>query len=258
KYWELYDRSKIHPAANADRPGGAPEIAFHDGREIRRSFKSRPGGTPTREDAVALRHGYFANTSYMDAQLGKVIDELDRLDLAKNTIIVMWSDHGFHLGENGLWAKTSNFELDARVPLIIATPDHAGGQRSPSLAELLDLYPTVVELCGLDPPGHLEGKSLVPILRNPTTKVKDAAYTWHPRPAYPPNGENPTVMGYSMRTENYRFTEWRKFETNEIVATEIYDHRHDPAETNNLASRSPKALKAQLAKLLARSLLNQE
>ncbi len=127
KYWDLYDREKIPAAANPDPPANVPEIALHNGREICRSFKERPGGRPTATDALALRHGYFANTSYMDAQVGNVIDELDRLGLRENTIIILWSDHGFHLGEHSLWAKTSNFELDARVPVIIVTPDHGHG-----------------------------------------------------------------------------------------------------------------------------------
>ena len=241
KYWDLYERSEIQPAANPLRPADTPEIAFHDGREICRSFKGRPGGIPTPADAIALRHGYYANTSFMDAQLGKVIDELDRLDLAKDTVIVMWSDHGFHLGENGLWAKTSNFELDARVPVIVATPHHPGGQRSQSLVELLDLYPTIAELCGVRLPDHLEGKSLVPLLSDPRTEVKPAAFTWHPRPAYPPDGKDPEAMGYSMRTENFRYTEWRNFTTRELIASELYDHRIDPNESQNIAGNSDKA-----------------
>ena len=255
KYWDLYDRSQIRLAANPDRPNSTPEIALHDGREICRSFKNRPNGTPTAVDAAALRHGYYANISYMDAQLGKVIDELDRLDLAKDTLIVMWSDHGFHLGENGLWAKTSNFELDARVPVIIASPKHPAGKRSHSLAELLDLYPTIAELCGLDAPEHLEGKSLVPILQDADAVVKEAAFTWHPRPAYPPKGKDPEAMGYSMRTDRYRYTEWREFDSNRLIATELYDHADDPAETVNRIKHVPPTLVDRLRKQLEPSLL---
>jgi iduronate 2-sulfatase len=237
KYWDLYDREKLPAAINPDPPQDVPDIALHDSREICRDFKDRPNGRPTSSDAKALRHGYFANISYMDAQVGKVIDELDRLGLRENTLIALWSDHGFHLGEHGLWAKTSNFELDARVPLIIATPDHNPGQRTPALAELLDLYPTLVDLAGLPAPEHtLEGRSLTPLLEDPAATVKDAAFTWHPRPAYPPNGTAPDAMGFSMRTDRYRYTEWRDPKTGAILARELYDHQKDPHETQNLAN----------------------
>lgn len=243
KYWDLYDRDKIPAAANPDPPSDVPQIAMHDSREICRSFKGRPGGRPTSSDARALRHGYFANTSYMDAQVGKVINELERLGLRENTIIVLWSDHGFHLGEHSLWAKTSNFELDARVPLIISTPDHNPGQRSDALVELLDLYPTLIDLCGLPKPGHeLEGLSLRPLLQDPKSSVKAEAFTWHPRPAYPPAGKKPTAMGYSMRTDRYRYTEWRDFQSGRVIAREVYDHANDPGETANIANAPGSAI----------------
>ncbi len=251
KYWDMYDRKQITPPANPNPPKDVPKIALHDAREILRGFKNRPGGKPTPSDVITLRHGYFAATTYVDAQIGKVLAELDRLGLADNTIIVFWSDHGYHLGEHGLWAKTSNFELDARVPMIIATPDHPGGQRTDSLAELLDLYPTLVDLCKLPVPRHLEGVSLRPVLNDPKTKVKDGAFTWHPRPAYPPERTDPEVMGYSLRTPQYRYTEWRDFKTGKVVARELYDHAKDSQETVNLVAR-PEYAKAVAA--LARQL----
>ena len=239
KYWDLYKRSKIAPPANPNPPQNAPAIALHDSREILRGFKQRPGGKPTPADIITLRHGYYAAISYVDAQVGKVIDELDRLGLAKDTIIVFWSDHGFHLGEHGLWAKTSNFEYDARVPMIIATPDGTGGRRSSALVELLDLYPTLADLCGLSAPTNLEGTSLRPVLEDPRATVKPAAFTWHPRPAYPPNGKNPEAMGYSVRTNRYRYTEWRNYQTGKVVARELYDHQQDGAETRNIINNPP-------------------
>ncbi len=236
KYWDLYARSSIKPPKNPAHPKNVPQIALHDGREIMRDFKSRPGGVPTPDDEIALRHGYYAAISYVDAQVGKVIRELYRLELAENTVIVFCSDHGFHLGENGLWAKTSNFELDARVPLIIATPNRKNaGATTFSLAELLDLYPTLCDLSGLPAPAHLEGKSLVPILNDPNSTVKDAAFTSHPRPAYPAEGEDPEAMGYSLRTARFRYTEWRNYADGKIIAHELYDHAKDPDETTNIA-----------------------
>ena len=240
RYWDMYQRSDVKPPANPEPPLHVPAIALHDSREILRSYKSRPGGKPTLADEIAMRHGYYAAISYVDAQIGKVIDELDRLGLRENTVIVFWSDHGYHLGEHGLWAKTSNFELDARVPLIISTPDHKPGQRSNAIVELLDLYPTLAHLCGLEAPVELEGVSLRPLLENPRGFVKQVALTQHPRPAYPANGEDPELMGYSICNSRYRYTEWRDFKSGEVLARELYDHNKDPAETRNLAGESGK------------------
>lgn len=253
KYWDLYDRENVTLAEHPKPPKDVPPIALHNGREICRSFKNSPGGIPTDDEARAIRHGYLANTTYMDTQLGKVVDKLDELGLAENTVIVAWSDHGFHLGENSLWAKTSNFELDARVPLIIATPDHKPAQRTSALAELLDLYPTLNNLCNLPAPAHkLEGQSLVPALENPATNIKPAAFTWHPRPAYPANGKNPDAIGYSLRTPTHRYTEWRSYPENQLLATELYDHTTDPDETVNAAAQNPTLTKSLSSLLIPR------
>jgi iduronate 2-sulfatase len=199
-------------------------------------------GSPARTlspDAVReIRHGYLANISYFDAQLGKVLEELDRLGFKENTVIVLWGDHGYHLGEQTLWAKTSNFELDARVPLLVAAPTlTAAGAKTDALAELLDLYPTLVELCGLPLPPGLAGRSLVPVLKDPKASVKAAALTQHPRPAYYDRypSKTPVAMGYSVRTDGFRYTEWRDWSSGEITACELYNHRVDPDETRNLA-----------------------
>ena len=149
KYWDLYDRKQITPPANPAPPKDVP--GHRSARRPRRLCavsKARPDGKLTPDDVLALRHGYYAAISYVDAQVGKVIHQLDQLGLADNTVIVLWSDHGFHLGEHALWAKTSNFELDARVPMIIASPKWPGGRRTEALVELLDLYPTLADLCG--------------------------------------------------------------------------------------------------------------
>lgn len=250
KYWDLYDPTDIKLPINRKHPVNVPEIALHNGQEILRSYKDTPNAYPTNHQAREMRRGYYANISYMDAQVGKVLDELDRLKLRDNTIIVLWSDHGFHLGENGLWAKTSNFELDARVPVIISTPEFNAPQRTDSLVELLDIYPTLTDLCRLQGPENLEGKSLVPILRNPKVSVKHQALTQHCRPAYPPRGEDPEAMGYSIRTDRYRYTEWRDFSSHAVIATEIYDHKTDPLETRNVFEKMPIRLKQRLSKQL--------
>ena len=233
KYWDLYDRAKL-PPLNPARPTGAPDVAFQDGRELRGAPPNQVTFTP--EQVAEIRHGYFANISYLDAQLGKVLDELDRLKLTERTVIVFCGDHGYHLGEHTQWAKTSNFEFDARVPLMIATPKSTNaGRRTSSLVELLDLFPTLVELCGLPSPDGLEGASLVPVLNDVAKSVKPAAFTQHPRPAYfdrEPSGE-PTTMGVSVRTAHVRYTEWREWKSSKIVARELYDALQDPTELVN-------------------------
>lgn len=201
-----------------------------------------------------MRHGYLANISYMDAQIGKVLDALDRLKLTDSTVIVFWSDHGYHLGEQTLFAKTSNFELDARVPMIIATPQmKTAGQKTEALAELMDLYPTLAELCALPKPIGTDGVSLAPILVDPATTVREAALTQHPRPAYY-NSEpdkTPTHMGYTLRSATHRYTEWRDWKTGETTDRELYDHATDPDETRNLAGQDEqKAVVAKHAALL--------
>lgn len=233
KYWDLYDRNSITMPRHPDAPINVPAIALHDSREILTNNQRKLSPAAVRE----IRHGYLAAVSYLDAQIGRVISELERLDLARSTVVVFWSDHGYHLGEQSLWAKTSNFELDARVPLIIATPDGlSAGTTSDSPVELLDMYPTLVELCGLPQPEGLEGTSLVPALKDPQTAVKPAAYTQHPRPAYY-NGQ-PDAMGVSVRTARYRYTEWRDFDTGRVIARELYDHSQDPEEHRNIVDET--------------------
>jgi iduronate 2-sulfatase len=246
RYWDMYQRQDVPLPQNPDWPTDAPRIAWHNGREIRGEQQRVLTTDAIRE----MRHGYLANISYLDAQVGRVLDELNRLGLADRTVIVFWSDHGFHLGEQTLWAKTSNFELDARVPLIIATPQmKTAGQTTESLAELLDLYPTLNELCGLPAVPDLEGVSLVPVLNSPDREVRSAALTQHPRPAYYTGA--PQAMGYSIRSATHRYTEWRDWTSGKTVATELYDHRSDPLETRNLAvDKSQSAVIASHAELL--------
>ncbi|MDF1844173.1 MAG: sulfatase-like hydrolase/transferase [Rubripirellula sp.] len=256
KYWSRYDFGHVRLPDHPLPPKNVPSVALHDSRELLRSFKSAP---PTDHQIRVLRHGYYAAISYVDEQIGRVIRELDRLGLREETIIVFWSDHGFHLGEHGLWCKTSNFELDARVPMMISAPGiGTPGTRSDSLVELLDLYPTLAELCGLKPPEGLEGTSLVPILRDPNAEVKQASMTQHTRPAYPPSGSDPELMGYSIRTSRFRYTEWRNFVTGIVEAAELYDHELDPAETINLASdEDQSSIVQQHAAILAAMLVDQ-
>jgi iduronate 2-sulfatase len=260
KYWDLYDRAKLPPldAHNAGRPAGAPDIAFHNSSEILGPPDKRATLTP--EAAAEMRHGYFANVSYLDAQLGKVLDALERSGVAERTVVVFVGDHGYHIGEQTLWGKTSNFELDARVPFFLSAPGmKSAGQHTASLTELLDLFSTLTELCHLPRPEGLEGMSLVPLLDDPARRLKPAAFTQHPRPAYydrEPSGQ-PAAMGCSVRTASVRYTEWRNWKTGQPIARELYDYQTDPDEMHNVVdSPALAAAQAEAAALLKKQFPN--
>jgi iduronate 2-sulfatase len=251
KYWDLYQREKL-PALVRGRPQGVPQIAFHDSREI---LGIPPKAiTLSDEQCAEMRHAYCACISYFDAQLGKVLKAIDEAGLRDKTLIVFHSDHGYHLGERDQWAKTSNFELDARVPLLVVPPKSAqAGKVAESPVELIDLFPTVCDQIGMELPKGLSGKSLTPILNDASKSVKDAAYTQHPRPAYfdrTPKGV-PEAMGYSVYSQQYRYTEWRDWSNGKLIGSELYDHREDAREWKNLAEIPDRAkLRAELQRKL--------
>jgi iduronate 2-sulfatase len=250
RYWDLYDRDRL-PSLDPAWPVGAPEIAGHASTEVLGPPKQQRPLTP--EQIAEMRHGYFAAVSFMDAQVGKLLDALDRNGQAATTVIVFVSDHGYHLGEHGLWAKTSNFEFDARVPLLVAVPGAGrGGATTKALVELVDLFPTLVDACGLPAPVGLEGASLLPLVRGDAAAVKPAAFTQHPRPAYYEREPDKRLatMGVSVRTDRVRYTEWRDWATGETVSRELYDHAADPAETRNAVDDAALAAEREAAKTL--------
>jgi len=249
KYWDLYDRDEIRLADNPFAPKGAPPFALTSFGELRNYDDMPAKGPVPEEDARRLIHGYLACVSYTDAQIGRILDELDRLDLTDKTAIVLWGDHGWKLGEHGCWCKHTNFEIDARVPMIFAAPGIQGaGNSTDALAEFVDIYPTLCGLAGLPLPGHLQGTSLVPVLGDVGRSVKSAAFSQYPR-----RHEGRGLMGYSMRTDRWRYTEWIDRQSGDVVARELYDHVNDPAENENVAEKTDnravvKELSTQLAK----------
>jgi len=230
KYWDLYDPNTI-PLPTIDHlPKGAPEFAGHNNGELH-NYPGVPKEEPIpAEFAKTLRHGYYACISYTDAQIGRLLDALEKEGLADNTIIVLWGDHGWQLGDHGLWHKHTNFELATRAPLLISVPKQkSAGQKCDAPVEFVDVYPTLTDLCGLPKPAGLPGSSLKPFIENPAVPMTKVAISQYPRKA--PEGN---VMGYSIRDERWRATFWRERNGLKIIATELYDEKNDPAETMSL------------------------
>lgn len=243
KYYDLYRREQLKLAPNPFPPKDVPRIALTNWGELR-NYQGIPKTGPLPDEmALDLIHGYYAATSYTDAQIGRLLDELDRLGLREKTVVVLWGDHGWQLGEHGLWCKHTNFEVATRAPLIFSAPGQPHpGAKTDALAEFVDIYPTLCELCGLPIPEGLEGTSLVPAMEHPERPWKTAAFSQYPR------GK---IMGYTMRTDRYRYTEWVPRGGGPPVALELYDHREDPREDVNLADRPEnKSLVEQLQRQL--------
>lgn len=236
KYFDLYDPDGLPVPEDAHRPVDSPDTAFTRWQELRGYTDIPREGPLPPGKARELIHGYYAATSYMDAQAGRVLDELDRLGLSERTAVVMFGDHGWHLGEQDLWAKTATFELTARAPLMMHVPGmSSAGRQCDGLVEFVDMYPTLCEASGIEAPSSLEGISMMPLLEDPRRSWKQAAFTQIPRPYLA--SEDWEHMGYSMRTDRYRYTEWVDRSCT-VQARELYDFRIAPTETVNLAGRA--------------------
>ncbi|TXT48661.1 MAG: sulfatase [Limisphaerales bacterium] len=248
KYWDLYDRNTFKLAQPQTPPVGAPSYAPQSGGELR-NYKDMPAkGTLPDDLQRTLIHGYYAATSYMDAQAGRVLAELDKLGLAANTIVVLWGDHGWHLGDHGIWCKHTNYEQAARIPVLVAGPGVKAGAKTASLVETVDIYPTLAELAGLPAPAGLDGRSFAATLRDPAAPHRDHAIHVYPRSA-PDKG---SVLGRAIRTERHRLVEWKKPGAPAATAElELYDYQADPLETKNLAAEQPEVI-ARLRALLAK------
>jgi arylsulfatase A-like enzyme len=233
QYWDRYDPAALTLPSNPTLPEAAPAFVSNDSAELRR-YKGIPKAGPPVTDADARRliHGYHACVSYVDAQVGRVLDELDRLGLAGSTVVVLWADHGYHLGEQGTWTKRTTWENATRVPLVIRCPGRGtAGARVGSIVELLDVYPTLVDLCELPMPAKLEGRSLAPLLVEPDRAWPNVARSLIVKQSPELGG---AVTGRAIRTARYRWIEW----TGETLASpvqELYDHDVDPAESQNIA-----------------------
>jgi len=248
KYWDLYDPAKIYVPAFQKLPAGTPEFVGHNNSELK-SYSDIPNQGEI-SDALArrLRHGYYAAISYMDAQVGVVLDALEKEGLAASTVIVLWGDHGWQLGEHGLWHKHTNFELAARAPLLISVPGQkAAGRRSLSLAEFIDIHPTLADVCGLPRPKDVEGVSLKPVLDDASASVRPVAISQYPR-----NDGAKSLMGYSIRDDRWRLTLWRDRKDNTIHATELYNEANDPHETMNVAGNAQRPGGEGYAEVIAR------
>ncbi|WP_111706191.1 sulfatase [Lutibacter citreus] len=281
KYWDLYNEKDIKLTTQTNAPDLGAEMGIHPSFELRVRSGIPKSGKFNKELSTTLKHAYLACVSYVDAQIGKVLNTIEEAGIKDNTIIILWGDHGWHLGEMGIWGKATNYEIATRVPMMIYTPDMLEknrGKITNALVELVDIYPTLADLSGLDIPTNLEGKSFKPLLNKPSKKWKKAVFSQFPSPALREWGAFPIrpamretyfgpllkevegkiklqqkekwdrdlfenyLMGYAMRTKTYRLILWkdrRDFKKKPLYI-ELYNHKKDPTETKNIANVSPK------------------
>ncbi len=279
RYFDLYNPEEIQLTKFSEPPQDGASMGLHASFELRTRHDIPKSGPINKSLSRKLLHAYYACVSYVDAQIGRVIASLEKNKVQENTIIVVWGDHGWHLGEYGIWGKATNYEIATRVPLIISTPSMPQkGTSSDSLVELIDIYPTLCDLANIPQPDHLAGKSLVPVLHNPNAIIKGVAMSQFPTPALREWAANPLspemretffgplisqveqkireqqgnqwnrelfekyLMGYTLRDPRYRYIEWRdtRNPNSEPIYQELYDHLSDPHETVNIARSQPK------------------
>jgi len=223
EFWDLHKREKFSLAEFRKNAENSPSVAYHNYEELR-SYYDIPGiGNVSDKKQMELIHGYYAAVSYIDFLIGKLTSRINELGLAENTIIVLWGDHGWHLGDHNLWCKHSNFEEATRSPLIISYPGQPNpGKKYTHPTEFVDIATTLCELSGLKIPVDFEGESLVPVIKNPDLQIREGALSQYPRNQY---------MGYTLRTEKYRYTKWVKTSDGSHYAAELYDYESDPLET---------------------------
>ncbi len=239
KYWDMYDPDAISLTTQPDYPENGSNYGLHNFGELRNYTNIPKGNEPIPDDmARMLIHGYYACVSYIDAQVGLVMDALEKNGLKDKTIVVLIGDHGWKLGDHSMWCKHTNFELDTRVPMIISGPGIKSNQRTSSFAEVLDIYPTLAEFAEFQPPSHLQGTSLLPVLQNPEESLKEAAYSVWPSYRGDRTDEEKAILGYSVRTDEFRYTEWIHLATDSLLDRELYDHRQNNREEANIINDS--------------------
>ena len=240
KYWDMYDHDSIQLADNSYQPENSPFIAIeaqHNSAELRKNYLDIPAQGKLDDDlARNLIHGYYASVSYMDALIGELIKELDDLGLRDNTTIILWSDHGYFLGEHGFWCKHSTFHEAVKIPFIMSSPGYAKNQITDSFTELVDVYPTLCELANITPPTYIHGKSLTPVLKNPSIQLKDEIYTRY-------------KQGEAVIDANYSYTEFYRGKT--YVGNMMYDMKNDLKQNINI-SKTP--ANAKLVKMYSQKL----
>lgn len=224
KYWDLYDRESLILPQFRDKAEGASEYGWHDSNELR-SYDGIPkkGPIPMELQKEAY-HGYLACVSYIDALVGRLLQDLEKRNLKDNTIVVLWGDHGFHLGDHDMWGKHTNLEQATRSPLIISIPGQKAEQ-SNTPAELMDIFPTLCDAAGLEVPEVLQGDSLLAVIQGKEKQHQNGAISFF---------KSKGAKGYSYRTIQYRYIEWIK--SNQVEAIELYDYQNDPEEKVNLAN----------------------
>jgi arylsulfatase A-like enzyme len=246
----MYNRADMPIAEFQEHAANSPEIAYHKSGELRNytdipAFATRSESTLniglTLEKQKELVHGYYAAVSYTDAQVGILLDQMEALGLMKNTVIILWGDHGWHLGDHDLWEKHSNFEQATRTPMIIAAPRIKPGKAKAN-SEYVDIFPTLCDLSGIVTPRSLDGVSLRPMMEDKKASVKEYSISQYPRTlkadeAKKAGFKERNLMGYALRTQQYRFVIWMNkftskepFDASKVYATELYDYKDDPLE----------------------------
>ncbi|MBT4693727.1 MAG: sulfatase [Planctomycetaceae bacterium] len=270
KYWDMYDPSTLPVLINEQVIPNTPPYAISTSYELTHYVdqinfpKPRDAHRLSNQNAQHLMHGYYACVSYVDAQIGRILAALEEHGHADNTIVVLWSDHGWKLGEHNGWGKMSNYEIDTRVPLLIATPDsRSAGQRISSPVELLDLFPTLCDLTEIERPTFIDGKSRVDMLYNPKGNYQSVAYSqYYRRHDHSEDAQQSQLtqtphvkqyMGYALRTATHRYVQWRDFETGATTAHELYDHRTSDGETENIFDKAAPELINKLSTTLLKS-----
>jgi len=245
RYWDLYNGNELSLANNPFLPKNSPLMAMNSTYELTACYDLEWVQHPSvaklpEETARMLKHGYYASVSYVDACFGRLMDGLRKQGLDQNTIVVVWGDHGWKLGEHGSWCKQTNYNIDTRVPLIVRAPGmFKQGQECSQLVELVDLFPTLCDMTGIEIPAYMEGISLKPLLKNPALELKSAVFSQYVRrPKNSPDRKR--YMGYSMVTKQYHYVEWYHWDNNtktagDFAAAELYDSRSDPEENINIA-----------------------